>query len=132
LAVAVKDQIDDLKRSSYGVNDREKLDEFVDFLKKLAAGLNDLADALDRMVDAKAKGSNEKFFTEDAARIARELGAYVTKFAEDHPYITDTVIKVSLAAAAYKFFILCGLDTTSIAGVLTAILAKSPSMKNKQ
>jgi hypothetical protein len=128
LAAAVKDQIEDLKQSSFGVNDREKIDEFVNFLEGLAAGLNQLADALDRMVE-KAKGSNEPFFTEDAAKIARELGAYVTKFAEDHPHVTQFSTRIGLSLAAYKFLLLFGVNELAIGGFITAILAKGPYKK---
>jgi len=128
LAAAVKDQIEDLKQSSFGVNDREKIDEFVNFLEGLATGLNQLADALDRMVE-KAKGSNEPFFTEDAAKIARELGAYVTKFAEDHPHVTQFSTRIGLSLAAYKFLLLFGVNELAIGGFITAILAKGPYKK---
>ena len=113
------------------MNDREKLDEFVNFLEKLAAGLNELAEALDRLVEANARGLKEPFFTEDAARIARELGAYVTKFVEDHPYVADFSTKIGLAAAAFKFLLILGMGEIASTGVITAILAQAFISKNK-
>jgi hypothetical protein len=133
LAAAVKDQIETLKQSPpRGVNDLEKHDEFVNFLEKLASGLNELADALDRMIEANAKRLNQPFFTEEARRIARQLGASVIKFAEAHP-IADYSIKIGLAIAGYDFMRICGLDNdAAIAGAVGAILAQSFSKKNKQ
>jgi hypothetical protein len=131
LAAAVRDQIEDLKqRPPYGVNDLKKFDEFVHFLENLAAGLNELANALDRLIEANAKGQNEPFFTEEARKIAQRLGAYVTEFAKAHPIIADYSIKIGLAIAGYNFMRACGLDNEA-AGVV-AILAQSASKKNKQ
>lgn len=126
LAAAVKDQIETLKRSPpRGVNDLEKYDDFINFLEKLAAGLNELANALDRLVEAKAKGSSEPIFTDKAREIARELVVYVTKFAEDHPYIADFSMKIGLSAAAFNFLLHIGgfADQTAAATVIAAILA---------
>lgn len=133
LAAMVKDQIEDLNRSPpHGVNDLEKHDEFLGFLEKLAAGLNELADALDRLVDANAKGQKEPVFLGEAGKIAHRLSTDVIKWIEDHGgEVVDYSMKIGLVAAGYNFLHVCGVEHLT-AGVVSGLLSRCFSKGKSQ
>ena len=134
LATMIQDQIEDLKPPPHGVNDLRKHDELLHFLVSIAAGLRELADALDRLVDAKAKGQKEPIFLGEAGKIAQRLSTEVIKWLEDHgTEIVDFSMKIGLVAAGYNFLHVCGVDHLT-AGVVSGLLSRCFSkakQKNK-
>jgi hypothetical protein len=74
LSRAFSEQIEELKRSK--PNDPERLvehDGLVAFFERMAAGLGDLADALDRAISGASDGKLESIFVRTAGKIAEQL-----------------------------------------------------------
>lgn len=130
LSTVIKDQIDYLNASK--PNEGEGLDrhnKFVEFLSKIAGGLNELANAIDRAIAKGADGKPEPILLGKAADIARRVGAELMEGVERHrALIVDCAIKTSLVGAGALFLTACGLGGWAgpiIAAIMGLHLAKS-------
>jgi hypothetical protein len=112
LSKAIADQIELLNASR--PNDDEpqtRHDDFVAFLRQIAAGLDELANSIDRAIAAGSAASPEPILLGRAGEIARKLEEVVTKGLErNSPYIMDCAIKFSVFAAGFTFLHACGID----------------------
>jgi len=123
LREAIKDQIDLLNASI--PNEPESLarqNDFITFLRGIAAGLDNLADTIDRAIAAGKGAAPEPVLLGKAAKIANELSAAVIDGLErNRAYIMDCSIKFTLAGAGYMFLHACGVDGY-IAGFVAALM----------
>jgi hypothetical protein len=112
LSEAIKGQIEQLNASK--PNDAENLrrqNDFVAFLKQIAAGLDRLADALDQAIACSSDGKPDPVFLGKAGEIAQSLSVAVTGGLErNRNYIVDCSIKFSVFAAGFVFLHACGVD----------------------
>jgi hypothetical protein len=112
LAKAITDQIEELNGSR--PNDAEGLkrhNDFVEFLEMIAAGLGQLADALDQAAVAETQSSAKLSFLSKAAKIAEDLQFRLMKWLEGNNYnLVDYAIRLSTFAAGVYFLHECGLD----------------------
>ena len=130
LAKAIADQIGKLQASKpNGEDDLKKHNEYVGFLEKLASGLKELADALDRVATAKAKGASEPIFIGTAGKIAEQLSTDIKKwFEEHHTDSVDFFMSATVFAAGYDFLAACGVQG-GVAAIVSGLLTKSFSKK---
>jgi hypothetical protein len=133
LVTAITDQISKLQALKPNAEDElAKHNEYVNFLEKLARGLNELADALDRLVLANAKGLKEPLLLGEAGKIARQLGTDVREWIElHHADIVDFTMKIGFVAAAYNFMHACGVEGLT-ASIISGFLTTSLSKKNNR
>jgi len=83
LVKEIKDQVEQLQRSK--PNDDEGLakhNEFVEFLERIAAGLAELADALDQAINPSVDGPPEPMFLGKTARITEQLNVGMMEWLE--------------------------------------------------
>jgi hypothetical protein len=119
---------DELRR----INDRSKqCDEFIDFLNQMAAGLADLADALDR---AFATVRPEPILTKEAAEKARQLCLKLLAWREKVG--TDAIdvpgIRVGLFLGGALFLQLLGIDNGYAFAGLSGAVVGFPSKPPKE
>jgi hypothetical protein len=118
LSGAIADQIDQLNASKR--NDPDALsqqEDFIAFLRRIAAGLDELAESLDRAV-AQAPVSRAPLYAK-SAEIARRLGNAVTEgLEENRASIMACGLRVSVVAAGTLLLHLLGVGTD-----LTAIVS---------
>jgi hypothetical protein len=130
LSKAIADQIEQLDASKS--NEAESLakeNEFIAFLQKIAAGLNALAESIDRAIAAGSATSPEPILLGKSADIARKLSAVVIEgLQRNSAYIVDCTIKFGLLAAGVAFLHACGVDSV-IAGIVAALMTKGGGSK---
>jgi hypothetical protein len=130
LSKAIADQIERLHASK--PNDADSLakqNDFVAFLEKIAGGLNDLADALDRAASANTNGTLEPILLGKAAEIAAQLNTTLQAGLERHrDYICDCAIRFGVFGAGFLFLHACGVDGY-IAGAVAALMNVSLAKK---
>jgi hypothetical protein len=119
-------QVEELKRTKPNDPDAlAKYDDLVAFLEKMAAGLNNLANALDQAVTKAADGKPEPVFLGTAAAVARQLQLGMMEWLEEYrTTIFDVPIRLGLIGLGLTF-------VNEISGPyvasLTAYLAKKTS-----
>jgi hypothetical protein len=133
LAKAITGQIEDLNASK--PNDGEGLakhNDLVSFLEQIAAGLTELGEALDRVVNASAKDSLEPVFLGKAGEIAHQLNVGLMEFLErNRAHIAGFPIRTGLFLSGYWFLKACGVEGY-IAGVASGLLnASLPKAKTR-
>ena len=123
LSRAIADQIDQLNASKPNESDSlARQNEFVVFLQEIAAGLDALAELLDRAIAAGSAQSPEPILLGKSAEIARKLGTAITDGLErNRTYIVDCTIKFGMFAAGFTFLHACGVDGY-IAGIVAALM----------
>ena len=123
LSKAIADQIEQLNASK--PNESERLvqqNDFVAFLREIAAGLDALAESLDRAIAAGSAQSPEPVLLGKSAKIVRKLSAAVTEGLErNRTYIVDCTIRFGMFATGFAFLHACGVDGY-IAGVVAALM----------
>jgi hypothetical protein len=123
LSKAIAEQIEELNASK--PNEPERLaqqNDFIAFLQTIAAGLDELAAALDRAIAAGSGTSPEPILLGKAGEIARKLSAAVTEGLErNRTYIVDCTIKFCVFAAGFTLLHACGVDGY-IAGAVAALM----------
>jgi hypothetical protein len=130
LAKAIAAQIELLNGSR--PNDDEpqtRHDDFVAFLRQIAAGLDELADSIDRAIAAGSAASPEPILLGRAGEIACKLEEVLTKGLErNSPYIMDCAIKFSVFAAGFTFLHACGIDD-KVAAIVGGLMSKGSKSK---
>jgi hypothetical protein len=124
---AFKDQAEELKKK----NDRTpQFDDFVAFLEKMASGLSELADALDRAFEA-AGGSPEPIFLGKAGEIIRRLQLTAMEWLEkEKDTVIDISFRLSLFCSGMIFLHSFGIYDTASTGVLGGLVLKGGSKKS--
>jgi hypothetical protein len=111
LSKAIGNQIDELNASR--LNDPDALDRqegFVEFLQRIASGLDDLATSLEATIDA-ASPETKKSTAHHAASVAHNLAGFVREgFDKQRPAIQACVINGPLLAGAVWLFHALGVD----------------------
>jgi hypothetical protein len=122
-------QIEELKRSK--PNDQGRLaqyDVLIPFLEKMAAGLGNLADALDRLV-GRPEGSPEPVLLGKAADAARWLQKAMTEWLEaNRTMVIDVPVRLNLFGFSVAFVHQLGIDNTAV----TASLAYLAGLRSTQ
>jgi len=125
----ISDQIDALNASK--PNHGERLanhNDFVTFLEMLAAKLGELADALDKLIDAAAtKSATEPVFLGKAGEIIRQLQLILREWfqvEENRASLAGFTIRIALIGAGFTFLQACGVEG-KIAAVLAGIFSKT-------
>jgi hypothetical protein len=121
LSKAVAEQIAQLNESKPNDPDRlaQHLD-FVSFLEKLAAGLDNLADMIDRAVAEGSAGKPEPVLLGKAGELARGLGGLVVEALQTHrASVADWSIKFPVLAAGAVLLHALGVPI-SLAAILAA------------
>jgi hypothetical protein len=96
---------------------------FTSFLELIADGLQKVADALDRSIEAAAHRSptQEKMFLGTAADIVERLQADVDDYVKNNPgRVGGCLVSLTLIAAATNFLHLFGVTPDVAAGILGA------------
>jgi hypothetical protein len=124
---AFKDQAEELKKK----NDRTpQFDDFVAFLEKMASGLSELADTLDRAFEA-AGGSPEPIFLGKAGEIIRRLQLTAMEWLEkEKDTVIDISFRFSLFCSGMIFLHSYGIYDPATTGVLGGLVLKSGSKKS--
>jgi hypothetical protein len=140
LARAIRDQVEEWNASK--PNDAEALarhDEFVAFLEWVAAGLGELADALDRAVAASTSGSPEPMFLGKAGGIVEQLNIGVKEWLErNRSHLAGYTVRVGVFLATLSFLHACGVGdaaATIASGLLNASFPRAKTnaaAKNKK
>jgi hypothetical protein len=127
LAEEVAAQIAELKQSK--PNDPGRLaqyDALIPFLEKLASGLSDLVDALDRLA---TPGESEPVLLGQAANTARWLQKTVMEWLEtNRTMVIDVPVRLTLFGLSVAFVHLLGVDNTAV----TASLAYLAGLRSTQ
>jgi hypothetical protein len=130
LVKEIRDQVEHLQGSK--PNDEEGLakhNEFVAFLERIAAGLAELADALDQAVSASPGGPPEPMFLGKAARIAEQLNIGMMEWLEaNRANVAGCTLRIGLIGAGFLFLNACGLDG-SIAAIVSGLVNRGFSDK---
>jgi hypothetical protein len=130
LVKEIRDQVEQLKNSK--PNDEEGLakhNEFVEFLERIAAGLAELADALDQAVNASLDGPPEPIFLGKAARIAEQLNLGMMEWLEaNRANVAGCTLRIGLIGAGYLFLNACGLSG-NIAAIVSGLVNRGFSNK---
>jgi hypothetical protein len=130
LVKEIKDQVEQLKNSK--PNDEEGLakhNEFVEFLERIAAGLAELADALDQAVKASPDGPPEPMFLGKAAWIAEQLNIGLMEWLEaNRANVAGFTVRIGLIGTGYLFLHACGLDGR-IAAIVSSLANRGFSNK---
>jgi hypothetical protein len=126
-AEAFKKQFDELR----GHNERSPQDEdLLDFLEQMAAGLAELADALDR---AFASPTPEPIFIGEAGQIVHRLqletAAWLEKIGTD---VVNVPVRVGLLVGSGIFLHSLGVDSEALYGALGFAVLGSPGKLPKQ
>jgi hypothetical protein len=121
-------QIEDLRQSK--PNDPGRLaqyDALIPFLEKMAAGLGNLADALDRLVAP--EGSPEPVLLGNAAGAARWLQQAAMEWLEaNRTMVIDVPVRLGLFGFSVAFVHQLGIDSTAV----TASLAYLAGLRSTQ
>jgi hypothetical protein len=132
LVKEIRDQVEQLKNSK--PNDEEGLakhNEFVEFLERIAAGLAELADALDQAVKASPDGPPAPRFLGKAARIAEQLYIGLMEWLEaNRANVAGCTLRIGLIGAGYLFLNACGLDG-NIAAIVSGLVNRGFASNNK-
>jgi hypothetical protein len=123
LSQEFKDQVEELK--ALRLNDPDRLDQRDDllaFFEKMAAGLNNLADALDRAVNEAADGKPEPALLGKAAEVVQQLQQGVMEWlAKNRTTLIEVPVRIGLFGLGLAFVHALGVDghlvTTLIAGL---------------
>jgi hypothetical protein len=101
-------------------------DALVAFFEKMAKGLADLADALDRAVSTGTNGQLEPVFLGTAGRIARQLHLALFEWLEkERTTIIGVPMRLAIFGVSIAFLHLIGADSASaIAGLTTLVLQR--------
>ncbi len=130
LVKEIRDQVEQLQGSK--ANDEEGLakhNEFVAFLERIAAGLAELADALDEAVRAGPNGPPEPIFLGKAARIAEQLNLGLMVWLEaNRANVAGCTLRIGLIGAGYLFLNACGLSG-NIAAIVSGLVNRGFSNK---
>jgi hypothetical protein len=130
LVKEIKDQVEQLKNSK--PNDEAGLakhNEFVEFLERIAAGLAELADALDQAVKAGPDGPPEPMFLGKAAWIAEQLNIGLMEWLEaNRANVAGFTVRIGLIGTGYLFLHACGLDDR-IAAIVSSLANRGFSNK---
>ena len=123
LSEAIEDQIAHLNASKPNEADRlVQQNDFIAFLQTIAAGLDALADSIDRAIAAGSAKNPEPILLGKAGEIARQLSAAVMEGIErNRIYIVDCMIKFSVFAAGFSLLHAIGVDSY-IAGAVAALM----------
>jgi hypothetical protein len=130
LAEELAAQIAELKQNK--PNDPSRLaqyDSLIPFLEKLATGLGELADALNRLA---APGQHEPVLLGKAADTARRLQEAVTQWLEtNRTMVIDVPVRLGLFGLGVGFVHLLGVDSTAVTAGLAYLagLRSTPSVK---
>jgi hypothetical protein len=118
--------VEELKRTKPNDSDGlAKYDDLVAFLEKMAAGLSNLADALDQAVNKAAEGKLEPMFLGTAAEVARQLQLGAMEWLKkNRTTIFDVPIRIGLIGIGLTF--VHEIAGPYVAG-LTAYLARKTS-----
>jgi hypothetical protein len=133
-AKAFKEQADELRRSKPNEPDRlAQWDDLIAFFEKMAAGLGDLADALDQAFKTPvAAAPSEPIFLGKAAEIAHQLQLGAIDWLEkNRTVVIDVPIRFALLCGGISF--LHWLDADSIQAIAAlGWLARSRGSENKK
>jgi hypothetical protein len=128
----IRDQVEHLQGSK--PNDEEGLgkhNEFVAFLERIAAGLAELADALDEAVRASPEGPPEPIFLGKAARIGEQLNLGMMEWLEaNRANVAGCTLRIGLIGAGYLFLNACGLDG-NIAAIVSGLVNRGFTSNKK-
>jgi hypothetical protein len=123
LSKAIADQIAELNASK--PNEPQRLaqqNDFVAFLQSIAAGLDALAEAIDRAIAAGSAEKPEPILLGKAGEIARHLGTAVAEGLErNRAYIVDCSIKFFVFAAGFALLHAIGVND-SLAAIITGLM----------
>ena len=112
-------------------NDPERLtkhNDLVAFLEKMAAGLDQLANALDQAVIKGRGGKPEPAFLGEAGKIARQLHLGLMEWLVlNRVWLIDKQLKIALIAAGLAFFESWEVAGTVAFGGLATLILKQPS-----
>jgi hypothetical protein len=124
LAEAIRTQIDDLNASR--PNDREALtkhDDFVNFLERIAAGLREMADALDRASKADPSDPSQPLFVGKAGEIAKQINIGIMEWLErNRANLGGYTIKFSVIFAGAGLLQALGVDANFAAGIMASLV----------
>ena len=113
LSRAISEQIEDLNASR--LNDPDALDRqgaLIEFLQRIAAGLDDLATSLEAVIEA-GSPETQKSSSAKAATVARSLASFVREgFDKQRAAIQACVINGPLLAGSVLLFHALGVDPT--------------------
>jgi len=79
-----------------------KHNEFVEFLERIAAGLAELADAVDQAINASVDGPPEPMFLGKAARITEQLNVGMMEWLEaNRTNLMGCTLRIGLIGAGF-------------------------------
>jgi hypothetical protein len=120
-------QVEELKRSRPNEPDRlAKHDDLVAFFEKMAAGLSDLADALDRAVNKATEGKLEPAFLGTAAQVVRQLQLGTMEWLEKNRMtVFEVPFRIGLFGLGLAFVHALGVDNHFVEGLIGFLVRKS-------
>jgi hypothetical protein len=125
-------QADDLKRSRPNDERLAQHDDLIGFFERMAAGLAELADALDQAVKEGTGGSLDSVSLGKAAQIAQGLHQGVMQWLEQNFTASiDCAVRIGLFGAGVMFLHSIGADGVAAVGALGTLALKGGQAKDR-
>jgi hypothetical protein len=125
-------QVEELQRRKPNDDRLAEYNALLAFFEKMARGLADLADALDRAVSTGTNGQLEPVFLGTAGEIARQLHLALFEWLEkDRTMIVEVPVRLALFGAGVAFLHSIGADGVAAITALTTLVLKRGSKPSK-
>jgi hypothetical protein len=122
-------QVEELKRSRPNDDRLAKHDDLVAFFEKMAAGLSNLADALDRAVNEATEGKLEPAFLGTAAEVVRQLQLGAMEWLEKNRMtVFEVPFRIGLFGLGLAFVHALGVDNHFVEGLIAYLVRKSAQL----
>jgi hypothetical protein len=133
LAREFSEHVEALKAAKPNDPDRlSKHNELVALFERMASGLAQLADAIDRAIGGAADGKPEPVLLGEAAKIAKQLHLALMEWVEENrTTIVEVPIRLGLFALGIEFLHSISADGIAAVTALTTLILKRPGAKTK-